>query len=51
MSKMFSGRELVKALHRKGFIIDHQKGNHIFLHHPEKNIPNNFCSLTKNKKQ
>jgi predicted RNA binding protein YcfA (HicA-like mRNA interferase family) len=38
MSKVFSGRELVKALHRIGFIIDHQKGSHIFLHNPEKNI-------------
>ena len=38
MSKIFSGRELVKALHRTGYIIDHQKGSHIFLHNPEKNI-------------
>jgi predicted RNA binding protein YcfA (HicA-like mRNA interferase family) len=38
MSKVFSGREVVKALHRIGFIIDHQRGSHIFLHNLEKNI-------------
>lgn len=38
MSKTFSGKELVKAFHRIGFTIDHQKGSHIFLHNPEKNI-------------
>jgi len=38
MSKIFSGRELVKALHRIGFIVDHQRGSHIFLHNLEKNI-------------
>jgi len=38
MSKVFSGREVVKALHRIGFIVDHQRGSHIFLHNLEKNI-------------
>jgi len=38
VSKVFSGRELVKALHRIGFIVDHQRGSHIFLHNLEKNI-------------
>ena len=38
MSKIFSGREVVKALHRIGFIVDHQRGSHIFLHNLEKNI-------------
>ena len=38
MSKIFSGREIVKALHRIGFIVDHQRGSHIFLHNLEKNI-------------
>ena len=38
MSKIFSGREMVKALHRIGFIVDHQRGSHIFLHNLEKNI-------------
>ena len=38
MSKTFSGRQLVKALRRSGFVIDHQKGSHIFLHNLERNI-------------
>ena len=38
MIKVFSGREVVKALHRIGFIIDHQRGSHIFLYNLEKNI-------------
>jgi predicted RNA binding protein YcfA (HicA-like mRNA interferase family) len=38
MSKVFSGREVVKALHRIGFVVDHQRGSHIFLHNLEKNI-------------
>jgi predicted RNA binding protein YcfA (HicA-like mRNA interferase family) len=38
MSKVFSGREIVKALHRIGFIVDYQRGSHIFLHNLEKNI-------------
>ena len=38
MSKTFSGRQLVKALHRSGFVIDHQRGSHIFLHNLDKNI-------------
>lgn len=38
MSKTFSGKQVVKALRRTGFVIDHQKGSHIFLHNLEKNI-------------
>lgn len=38
MSKTFSGREVVKALRRLGFVVDHQRGSHIFLHNLEKNI-------------
>jgi len=38
MSNVFSGREIVKALHRLGFVVDHQRGSHIFLHNLEKNI-------------
>ena len=38
MSKVFSGREVVKALHRIGFVVDHQRSSHIFLHNLEKNI-------------
>ena len=38
MSKTFSGKQVVKALHRTGFIVDHQRGSYIFLHHLERNI-------------
>jgi predicted RNA binding protein YcfA (HicA-like mRNA interferase family) len=38
MGRTFSGREVVKALHRIGFVVDHQRGSHIFLHKLEKNI-------------
>ncbi|NOZ69076.1 MAG: type II toxin-antitoxin system HicA family toxin [Deferribacteres bacterium] len=38
MSKTFSGRQLVRALRRSGFVIDHQRGSHIFLHNLDKNI-------------
>jgi len=38
MSKTFSGREVIKALHRMGFVVDHQRGSHVFLHNLEKNI-------------
>lgn len=38
MSRTYSGREIVKALRRSGFVVDHQRGSHIFLHNLEKNI-------------
>ncbi|RMG28206.1 MAG: type II toxin-antitoxin system HicA family toxin [Methanobacteriota archaeon] len=38
MSKTFSGREVIKALRRIGFVVDHQKGSHVFLHNLEKNV-------------
>jgi predicted RNA binding protein YcfA (HicA-like mRNA interferase family) len=38
MSKTFSGREVIKAFHRIGFVVDHQRGSHVFLHNLEKNI-------------
>lgn len=38
MSRTFSGKEVVKALRRTGFVVDHQHGSHIFLHNLEKNI-------------
>ncbi len=38
MSRTFSGEELVKALRRSGFVVDHQRGSHIFMHNLEKNI-------------
>jgi len=38
LSKTFSGNQLVKALRRIGFIVDHQKGSHIFMYNPDENI-------------
>ena len=38
MSKTFSGKQLVKALRRIGYIVDHQRGSHIFMHNLKKNI-------------
>jgi predicted RNA binding protein YcfA (HicA-like mRNA interferase family) len=32
LSKTFSGKEVIKALRRIGYYIDHQKGSHVFLH-------------------
>jgi predicted RNA binding protein YcfA (HicA-like mRNA interferase family) len=38
MTRTYSGREIVKALRRYGFVVDHQRGSHIFLHNLDKNI-------------
>lgn len=38
MSKTFAGKEVVKALRRAGFVVDHQRGSHIFMHNLERNI-------------
>jgi len=38
LSKTFSGKNIVKVLRRKGFVVDHQRGSHIFMHNLEKNI-------------
>jgi predicted RNA binding protein YcfA (HicA-like mRNA interferase family) len=38
LSRTFSGKEVVKAFRRIGYIVDHQRGSHIFLHNLEKNI-------------
>ena len=38
MSRTYSGREVVKALRRVGFVVDHQRGSHIFLHNLDKNV-------------
>jgi len=38
LSRTFSGKEIVKALRRIGFVVDHLKGSHIFMHNLEKNI-------------
>jgi len=38
LSKTFSGKDIVKALRRTGFVVDHQRGSHIFMHNLEKNL-------------
>ncbi len=38
MKKVFSGKEVIKALRRIGFIVDHQRGSHIFMYNLERNI-------------
>ena len=38
MSKTFSGKHVVKALRRTGFVVDHKKGSYIFLHNLDKNV-------------
>jgi predicted RNA binding protein YcfA (HicA-like mRNA interferase family) len=38
MSRTFSEKQVVKALRRTGFVVDHQRGSHLFLHNLEKNI-------------
>ncbi|MBU1524737.1 MAG: type II toxin-antitoxin system HicA family toxin [Candidatus Omnitrophica bacterium] len=38
MKRLFSGKEVIKVLRRIGFIVDHQRGSHVFMHNLEKNI-------------
>jgi len=38
LSKTFSGKEVVKALRRIGFVVDHQRGSHVFMHNLERNM-------------
>ena len=38
MSGGYSGKEVVRALRKIGFSIDHQRGSHLFMHNPEKNV-------------
>jgi predicted RNA binding protein YcfA (HicA-like mRNA interferase family) len=38
LSKTYSGRQVIKALRRKGFVVDHQRGSHVFLHNMEQNV-------------
>ena len=44
MSKTFSGKDVVKALRRLGYYVDHQRGSHIFMHNLSENksviVPN-----------
>ena len=37
MSKTFSGKEIVKALRRIGYYVNHQRGSHIFMHNLKEN--------------
>ncbi|MCX8010476.1 MAG: type II toxin-antitoxin system HicA family toxin [Ignavibacteria bacterium] len=47
MSKTFSGNEVIKALRRIGYYVDHQKGSHIFLH----NLTLNKSIIVPNHKE
>ncbi len=38
MSRTFSGKQVVKALRRLEYVVDRQKGSHIFMHNLKKNI-------------
>ena len=38
MSKTFSGKQIIKALRRLGYYVDHQRGSHIFMHNLDQNI-------------
>lgn len=38
MSKTFSGKEIAQALRRIGYVVDHQRGSHIFMHNLDVNI-------------
>lgn len=38
MSGGYSGKEVVRALRKVGFSIDHQRGSHLFMHNPDKNV-------------
>ena len=38
MSKTFSGRQVVKAQRRTGFVVDHQRASQVFLYNLERNI-------------
>jgi predicted RNA binding protein YcfA (HicA-like mRNA interferase family) len=38
VSKTFSGSRIAQALRRIGYVVDHQRGSHIFMHNLEKNI-------------
>jgi predicted RNA binding protein YcfA (HicA-like mRNA interferase family) len=38
MKKLFSGKDVIKCLRRIGFVVDHQRGSHVFLHNLDRNI-------------
>jgi predicted RNA binding protein YcfA (HicA-like mRNA interferase family) len=37
LSRTFSGKDVAKALRRSGYVVDHQRGSHLFMHNLEKN--------------
>jgi len=37
VSRTFSGNQVVKALRRIGFVVDHRRGSHVFLHNIDHN--------------
>jgi predicted RNA binding protein YcfA (HicA-like mRNA interferase family) len=37
LSRTFSGKQIVQAFRRIGFIVDHQQGSHVFMYNLEKN--------------
>jgi len=47
LSKTFSGKEIIKALRRIGYYVDHQRGSHIFMH----NISENKSVIVPNHKE
>ncbi len=47
MSKTFSGKEVIKALRRLGYYVDHQRGSHVFMH----NISENKSIIIPNHKE
>jgi len=38
VKRVFSGKEVIKSLRRIGFIIDNQRGSHVFMHNLERNV-------------
>jgi predicted RNA binding protein YcfA (HicA-like mRNA interferase family) len=38
LSKTFSGREVISALIKLGFFLNHQTSSHVFMHHEGKNL-------------
>ena len=47
MSKTFSGKQVIKVLKKIGYLIEHQKGSHIFLH----NVKINKSIIVPNHKE
>lgn len=47
MSKTFSGKEIIKALRRIGYITSHQRGSHVFMY----NLTLNKSVIVPNHKE